>query len=189
MRKVDCEKAQEWIVSDLDLTLDQDLRHRLNQHLATCQSCREAKIAYHDLWASLAGDMPEDPGEAFWNDYRVSLRAKLDAVPVRCSGAWSSWLFTWKAAALFVPAMIALLLVFLGSWKDATRQPRVDDASRHRLLLELNEVYGPTLEEVLPAAFLDRFPAELLHSKIMGTSYPVPRWFEVEDEPSLPHLE
>jgi len=133
--------------------------------------------------------MPEDPGEAFWNDYRVSLNKKLDEASSRRPVAWSLRAFPWKATAVVVPAMVALfLVVFLGLGGEATRQPFVDHAGCQKLFQELSEIYGPTSEEIIPGAYFDFVTTTVAYSRRATATRLLPRWFEVEDEPNQPYL-
>jgi len=188
MKHIDCEKAQDWMVADLDGSLDDGLRGLLEHHVAGCRVCREARMAFQDIWSSLATDTQEDLGEDFWKDYHTSLNAKLDTVSLPWWTAWYSRRFAWPATAVFVPAILALMLVVFGSGMEQPRHLPVDNASCQSLLQELNEVYGPTSEERISGAYSERVKTELLNSSKATAASSMLTWFEVEDEPNPPYL-
>lgn len=188
MRKIDCEKAQEWIVAKLDESLDEKLRGSLEQHVAACETCREAEIALKDLWSSLTEDTLEDPGEAFWKDYRMSLNGKLVKASPRPRRVQSVWRIGWKAPAVLAPAMLAVVLVFVVLSREAPRQPPVENVTCRTLLTGLNEVYGPTSEEIIPKMYSARIRSELLSARKARRAAYLLRWFEVEEELNLPSL-
>lgn len=188
MKHIDCNTAQDWIVADLDRSLDDDLRLSLEEHMAQCPVCREAQTGLRHIWTALAGDMPVDLGGDFWKDFHASLLARMDTVSTQPRTGWRSWKLGWEATAVFVPAMVALVIVFLGSTRELPQQLPVDNATRQKLLTELNELYGPSSEEGVSAADLDQVKTELLRTRKATAGASTLTWFEVEDEPNPPHL-
>ncbi|MFH0824784.1 MAG: hypothetical protein V2B18_18685 [Pseudomonadota bacterium] len=188
MGTLDCEKAHQWLIEDMDQGLDEDVRRSLRNHLDLCRACRRAEEEYRYLWKYIADDVPPDPGEAFWEDYRSSLNKKLEEIRRRRSLSWYFQLSSWKRAAVFASALAALTAVLVGWNEEKLTYPPPDQAICRDLVRELNEIYGPTAEEGLPGTYVDRAGIVLSASKNVVPSYGIPTWFEVEDEPSPPYF-
>jgi hypothetical protein len=188
MRNIDCDRAQEWIVADLDETLDDELRVSLEAHLAGCERCADAFNTWRALWSALMGDRQEDPGEAYWQDYRRSLNAKLDAVSLRRWPSWGFWGFGWRATAVLAPATLALVLMLHMPVGQVLGPQPVDGRTCQRLLNDLNEVYGPTTEETVSKAYSECVKSEVLTVRNSTAAGSALTWFEVEDDPITPFL-
>lgn len=186
MRRIDCEKAQEWIVADLDDTLDDDLRQRLYLHLLSCRKCRDARIAFKKIWSLLESDVPEDPGQAFWENYYSSFRTKLAKAPERQNRNGVFWGIGWRAAAVLVPLAIVLLPVLFSPVEPTSIVPETGRAANQKLLVDLHEVYGPTSEETAPTALAAYVGSG--NTNLPSTMGLAVKWFEVEDEAGPPFL-
>lgn len=187
MRHLDCEKAQEWIVADLDGTLEDDGRRVLSRHLDGCRECRDAAVAFRKIWALLASDVPDDPGQEFWENYHASFRIKLAGIPERKSMHRGFWNVGWRTAAVLAPLMAVLLLFLFGpDHHPISVVPTAAGAVNQKLLADLQEVYGPTTEETTHtamAAYVRSGGSSLPYAMGLGE-----KWFEVEDESLPPHL-
>ena len=120
MRKLDCPRAEELIIRDLDEGLDQERLALLESHISQCSSCRRFREETNSLLASVAADVPEDPGEDFWRYYDVSLEARL-----REKSLNRPWGFGLKLAGVLMVGMLALLVVRWGVMEP--QEPRSMD--------------------------------------------------------------
>lgn len=182
MRKLHCTKAEELIIRDLDEGLDSEPLALLESHISQCPSCRRFKEEMSSLLASVAADVPEDPGEDFWRYYDVSLQARLQEKSVS-----RSWGFGLRLAGVVMAGILAVLVVRWGVMEP--QEPKMMDNRVAMLLIQdLNGLYGPVRDEfVIPSSpsngLLDALTPELSRDDgALGT------WFEVEDESDDPLL-
>jgi hypothetical protein len=180
MKTRECNEAERLIIGDLDEGLKPSERERLEQHLSLCEPCRQVREETLALVSSIASDLPEEPGEEYWKLYHQSLDARLKEQALK--PAWSFW---WKAAGVFVAAVIALVVIrveIFQSWGPRL-VPEPQLAMSSDLIHELEQVYGPTSEE-LPGGSLYGDP--LLTVANAKVAAPLDdsdvQWFEVEDE-------
>lgn len=179
MKNIICAKAKELIVMDLDEGLDSSERQRLEGHLGECAHCKQWRDETAGILASVAADVPADPGEQFWKYYETSLQARLQE-----KQAPTSWNFLWKAVGAVALAAVVFMAIWLGSGSlDPVRHQVGEQASvSPALIQELEQLYGPGTDET-PAS-------SLAHDRLvaftgLGASYSEeepPEWFEVEDE-------
>jgi hypothetical protein len=182
MKHLTCSEVAEWLIQDLDQGLRPDRIQDLERHMNTCHACRQVKTDLSDLWSALERDIPDDPGEAYWKQYQVSLDAKLEEAETRRARPWG---LAWKGFAVLAPAAIALALVILGPTPHAPYQRPVRDVRSATLFQELSQHYGPTAEEVIPGAYVSRIRNGFSASDSSRASGVEAQWFEVEDDPSF----
>ncbi len=186
MKNLNCRKAEEWIVTDLDEGLEHEKRLILEDHLLGCASCRKMREDTELLLSEVAADAPEDPGEAFWKSYRNSLDARLRERDI--SRSWSfwwtrAWGFGWKPASVFGMAILVFVMISIGIFHPWGSRPPTDEALSPQLIGELNQLYGPVSDETyfaLPGD--DSQFSRISSSSILDESFM--EWFEVEDEPN-----
>jgi Putative zinc-finger len=184
MKTRECDEAERLIITALDEGLKPSEQERLENHLRLCAPCRQVREESLALLSAIASDIPEEPGEQYWKLYYQSLDARLkeqELKPVR--GFW------WKAAGVFVAAVIALLVIRVAIFQPDYRQIADLRVMSPDLFQELAQVYGPSSEELSPGALYGyplltvvdaRAAARLDESDV--------QWFEVEDEPGPLYL-
>jgi hypothetical protein len=187
MKSLNCRKAEEWIVTDLDEGLEHEKRLILEDHLLGCASCRKMREDTGSLLSDVAADLPEDPGEAFWRYYRTSLDARLrDRDISRSLGFW--WTrargFWWKPASVFAMAILVFVIISIGIFHPRSFRPSIDEAVASQLIGELNQLYGPDSDELTHFTVTagDAQLAQVSRSSVLDESFV--EWFEVEDEPN-----
>jgi hypothetical protein len=178
MKTRECNEAEKLIVADLDECLKPSEKERLENHLRVCAPCRQVREESLALLSAIASDLPEEPGEEFWKLYHQSLDARLKEQALK--PVWGLW---WKAAGVFVAAVIALLVIRVAIFQPDNRQIADLRVMSPDLFQELEQVYGPTSEELSPGLLYGdllltvvdaRAAARLDESDV--------QWFEVEDE-------
>ena len=187
MKNLDCRKAEEWIVTDLDEGIEHQRRLILEDHLSGCASCRKMREDTKLLLSGVAADAPEDPGEAFWKLYRISLDARLrDRDISRSWGFWRTrdWSFGWKPASALAMAVLVFVIISIGIFHPWGSRPSTDEAVSPQLIGELNELYGPVSDELPYFAFTSGDAQFLQASRSSGLDDSSVEWFEVEDEPN-----
>jgi hypothetical protein len=179
MKNLNCRKAEEWIVTDLDEGLEHEKRLILEDHLLGCASCRKMREDTESLLSDVAADVPEDPGEAFWRYYRISLDARL-----RDRDIPRSWGFWWKPASVFAMAILVFVIISIGIFHPRSFRPSIDEAEASQLIGELNQLYGPDSDDLTYFAVTagDAQLAQVSRSSVLDESFV--EWFEVEDEPN-----
>ncbi len=184
MKTRECNEAEKLIIADLDEGLKPSEQERLENHLRLCAPCRQVREESLALLSAIASDLPEDPGEEFWKLYHQSLDARLKEQELK-----PLWGFWWKAAGVFVAAVIALLVIRVAIFQPDNRQIADLRVMSPDLFQELEQVYGPTSEELSPGSLYGdplltvvdaRADARLDDSDV--------QWFEVEDEPGPLYL-
>jgi hypothetical protein len=174
MKTRHCSEAEKLIVAELDEGLNPSQQERLENHLRECAPCSRVREETFALLSSIASDLPEEPGEEFWRLYNQSLNAKLkeqESKPV-----WSFW---WKAAGVFVSAILALVVIRVATLQPGDPQIAARYAMSPDVILELEQVYGPTSEELPPTSVY----GDQLFSVVDARSDDnYEQWFEVEDE-------
>jgi hypothetical protein len=78
---MNCELAQEDIVLAVYGELPDDRMHRLDQHLAHCEACRQEMEAISALYKALSAAPPLEPSPSLVARARVRLDEALDAMP------------------------------------------------------------------------------------------------------------
>ncbi len=142
MKTRECNEAEKLIIVGLDEGLIPSQQERLEKHLRRCAPCRQVREETRALMSSIASDLPEEPGEDFWKLYHQSLDARLKEQDLK--PAWGLW---WKAAGVFVAAVMALVLIRVTVFQPDNRQIVDLRAMSPDLIRELGQVYGPTPEE------------------------------------------
>ncbi|MEJ2715670.1 MAG: zf-HC2 domain-containing protein [Deltaproteobacteria bacterium] len=176
MRKLDCTKAEELIIRDLDEGLDREMAALLESHVSHCSSCRDFREEAASLLASVAADVPDDPGEDFWRYYDVSLEARL-----REKSLSRPWGFGLKLAGVILAGILAVLVVRWGLMEP--QKPRMMDNRVAMLLIQdLNGLYGPVGEEFAIPANPPNQLLEALTPEVSRSDDALVTWFEVEDE-------
>jgi hypothetical protein len=178
MKTRECNEAEKLIIGDLDEGLTPSEQERLEHHLSLCEPCRQVREETRALLSSIASDLPEEPEEEYWRLYRQSLDARLKEQSSK--PAWGFW---WKAAGAFVAAVIALLVIRVAIFQPDNRQIADRRVISSDLIHELQQVYGPTSEE-LPGGSL--YGGQRLTVANARTATHLDdsdvQWFEVEDE-------
>ena len=186
MKNLNCRKAEEWIVTDLDEGLEHEERVILENHLVGCASCRKLREDTKLLLSEVASDAPEDPGEDFWKLYRISLDARLrerDIARSRGFGWTRSWGFGWKQASFFAMAILVFVISLIGVFHLSGFRTSTDEAMSPQLIVELNQLYGPVSDEL---TYFGLTPGEAQFYQVSRSSVlddSSVEWFEVEDEP------
>lgn len=117
---MNCELAQEDIVLSVYGELPDDRAHRLEQHLAQCERCRQEMDAFAALQKAMSATPMPEPSPSLLARTRLRLDEALDAIPQggffrRLSQRFRRGLGTLKGAP--VMAMVLLLLgVAGGGW-------------------------------------------------------------------------
>jgi len=188
MKDLNCRKAEEWIVTDLDEGLEHEERVILENHLVGCASCRKMRDDTKLLLSEVAAGALEDPGEDFWKLYRMSLDARLREHDVARSwgfGWTRSWSFGWKQASVFATAILVVVISLIGVFHLRDFRPPTDEAASSQLIAELNQLYGPEPDEL---TYFDLSPGDGQFYKVSKSSSVLDdssmEWFEVEDEPN-----
>jgi hypothetical protein len=180
MKTRECNEAEKLIIGDLDGGLTPSELERLELHLSLCEPCLQVREETRALLSSIASDLPEEPGEEFWKLYHQSLGARLKEQALK--PVWGFW---WKTAGVFVAAVIALVVIRVAIFEPYNPQIAVSSDLIH----ELEQVYGPTSEE-LPGGSL--YGDQLLTVVDARTAARLDdndvQWFEVEDEPGPLYL-
>jgi hypothetical protein len=185
MRNIDCGKAEEFIVTDLDEGLGHKERLILEHHLSGCASCSGMRNQTKLLLSDLTTDTVQDPGEAFWRYYRVSLDARLRDRDISSSSVfgWTrAWGIGWKPVGVLAMAIL-ILIISVGIFDTWNFRPSIDSTLSAQLVGELNQLYGPVTEE---QAYFTVATEEMRYpqaSQLVSDDSSV-EWFEVEDEPN-----
>ncbi len=178
MKTHDCNEAEKLIIADLDEGLKPSEQDRLENHLRLCAPCRQVREESLALLSAIASDLPEEPGEQYWKLYHQSLDVRLKEQQLK-----SVWGFWWKAAGVFVAAVIALLVVRVAIFQP--NSPQIADlrVMSPDLIQELEQVYGPTSEELSPGSlFGDPLLTVADARDVAALDESDVQWFEVEDE-------
>ena len=176
MRKLNCHQAEKLIIQDLDGDLDSGRAVDLEAHLRDCSGCRQFKEEMGSILSAVAADLPEEPGEHYWTNYRVSLEARLaekESQPRRG--------LMFKAAAALVAAGLVCLIIWLGEFEFG-HQPATDLTARLEVIEDLNAVYSPTDPETGSSTAVSGQMVTALGQKATGYEEGYLSWFEVEDE-------
>lgn len=164
------------MVLDLDEGLEPDEKEVLESHLRDCPSCSSARETFSALLTSVAVDVPPDLKDEFWKRYDSSLAA---AIREKETSSGVRWSFRWKVAGALLAAAFVFAAVFTGFYDFQT--PKIEDrrVSSQLLIEELNDLYGPSSEDFLPALQYQTVLTELKTSRAKDT---FAEWFEEEDE-------
>ena len=176
MRKLNCHQAEKLIIQDLDGVLDPGRAIDLEAHLRDCSGCRQFKEEMSSILSTVAADLPDEPGEHYWTNYRVSLEAQLAE-----KEAQPRWSLMLKAAGALVAAGLVCLIIWLGEF-EIGHQPVTDRTARLEVIEDLNVVYGPTDPETGSSAIVSGQMVKALGQKATGYDEGYLSWFEVEDE-------
>lgn len=102
-----CQKAQEWLSQAMDGELDASSRLKLDQHLASCQTCRSVRTDWERAGVLLRSEVvAAPPAEVLWADVRRAIRVtQPEAEP-----AVPGWRLKWASA------FVGGLLLVMGVW-------------------------------------------------------------------------
>ena len=192
MKDSDCRTMEELILTDLDEGLPQEKRVVLERHVSECAACRKTWEDTRLLLSEIAADVPEDPGETFWSNYQISLKARLRERDLEAhlrktknSISWGSG-FWWKAAGAFAVAGLVFIVVSVGVFQHHAARSLTDESSvSSHLISDLNQLYGPVLaDEATYGHEFDTEDSHLTNSILAPSDDALGEWFEAEDEPS-----
>jgi|SRR5271157_3920848 len=178
MKTRECNEVEKLIIADLDEGLKPSEQECLENHLLLCRPCRQVRDESLALLSAIASDLPEEPGEQYWKLYHQSLDARLKEKELR--PVWSFW---WKAAGVFAVAVCALLVVHVVIFQP--NNPQIADlrVMSPDLIQELEQVYGPTSEELSPGSLYGDPLLTVVDARAaVGLDESDVQWFEVEDE-------
>jgi anti-sigma factor RsiW len=182
-----CQRAQRHIQAGLADELDFATRRKLEEHLASCPSCRAARAAAMRLTAQAALHLPRpEPAPAADQAVRARIRAVVRQ-PRR--SAWHHARYALRAGL----AAAATLLLILG-WQTARPQPhRQRIETMHTLLAVLADdpaVFETATESADRQRALREFGRELLLSQGLLDFEDAPySWPFLEvDEPDALHI-
>lgn len=175
MNKLDCVRAEEMIIEDLDEGLSPKRLALLEDHLAGCNVCRRSRAATADVLSLVASDIPNEPSEEYWRLYRQSLQTLLAEKDLP-----APWRSSWKL--VMVTAGVALLV--LGLWRGAPLLDRVSPRAEipKEIMTDLEHLYGPVRGEI-PEPVLTNDQLCALSGIGSNGREAIIGWFEVEDEP------
>lgn len=176
MRKLNCHQVEKLIIQDLDGILDSGRVIDLEAHLRDCNGCRQFKEEMGSILSAVAADLPEEPGEHYWTNYRVSLEARLAE-----KESQPHWSFMFKAAGALVAAGLVCLIIWLGG-SELGHQPVTDRTVRLEVIEDLNGIYGPTDPETGLSATVSGHMVKALSQEATGYEERYLSWFEIEDE-------
>jgi predicted anti-sigma-YlaC factor YlaD len=131
------------IVPYLKGELSVEERERVARHVDDCPECRETLEAAREVFALLAGSVPEPPA-VDWGSYQAELRARRDR-----RGRWSfrSWRPAAVATAVVVAAIVLVVQPFgrdrggsgdLGRYEEAVMGQRLEIVKQSALLERLD---------------------------------------------------
>jgi len=180
MKTISCANATDLIVRDLDeglSTLDKSI---LETHVQGCLHCQQWREETAGMLASIAADVPEDPGDEFWKYYETSLHARLAEAEPR-----NSWGFFWKTVGAVAFAGTIFAVIWLGGFDPRSHPLHGDKVSwSPALIQELEQLYGPDPEETLTSTLARDHLVAFTDLAGAPSGEEVPGWFEVEDEPN-----
>jgi len=179
MKRIDCSEAERLIVQDLDEGLDRGGDVRLKNHLQTYQNCARMRKEMRSVLSAALTDVPPSPDEDFWKRYDSSLEALIREKDLEGRRGWR-----WQVALpSFAAVMIVVaVMLFNMDWHN----PRVEQtaaSSSSVEIEELNQIFGPSPEELSPST--DNDMTVVLSG---ATDEAFIQWFEVEEEPSQTFL-
>ncbi|MBI5569730.1 MAG: zf-HC2 domain-containing protein [Desulfomonile tiedjei] len=186
MKTPDCNTIEEWIITDLDRGLSSEEKTLLAQHLDQCGPCRETRDELTRLLSTFRSDVPEDPGQVFWQRYHSSLEARVQERSFQRNRFWN---VRWNYAAVAFAAMLLLTAALVTHFQDSQVKPHAMVAMSPELMQEFQQLYGPVPDEGFDS------DGESMERLMLMVEVNSPRyadaylsWFEVEDESSLPFL-
>ena len=138
MKRLDCHKAEDWIIARLDGSLDNEGEQLLQEHLRRCAACRAFREETAALLSAVASDVPSDPGEDFWKRYDSSLDARLRERALH--GPPLGW---WRTALVAVAASLLVVVIGLATMQYYQHM-EPDRVARSTVLMEeFSQLYGP----------------------------------------------
>jgi hypothetical protein len=180
MKTIPCAKATDLIVRDLDEELNSSDKQILESHVRECLHCQQWREETAGILASIAADVPEDPGEDFWKYYETSMQARL-----RERESQTPWNFFWKALGAVALAGAVVAVIWLGGIDPNSHRPDGGKvAMSPALFLELEQLYGPVGDETLTSNVAHDLRLAVTDLKVSHSDEELPGWFEVEDEPN-----
>jgi hypothetical protein len=150
---MDCKETEKVIEGLFEEDTGDDVRRRLESHLAACKACREEYDRVRQLLESVRTIPVPDPGEPYWSDFLPRLREKIEQAGSRRS----TFIFPLRRI-LVVGSIISLLVVVLGIsfWvsREKTLRPPTNSISWETIDRKIGDVKS---EEELSAlqAFAD----------------------------------
>ncbi len=176
MKGLDCSQAERLIVELLDEGLGDATLRRLEIHLRGCPDCSAFREQVGGLLEALASDVPAPLGPDFWERYHTSLAARLpEREHVR------GWGFTWAGVAAGIGAAIMFVAAIVGIHENE-KPWGMDQRAAVELWQDLDQLYGPTLDEYTLGKNLGAQMIEALATTSRQNGDLPGYWFEVEDQ-------
>jgi predicted anti-sigma-YlaC factor YlaD len=104
-----CKTAEKWVLRSLDGRQDERSRDLVEEHLASCASCRRAAAEYGAMVALLREGRGEAPLPRFWERLEPRLREERKVVPLVL---WERWCLRAIPVFLTLVAVAAGLFLF-----------------------------------------------------------------------------
>jgi hypothetical protein len=177
MKGMNCSKAEALIVASLDESLDAQKIEHLEMHLQSCPKCRRIREQTVNLLATLSADLPKEPAEEFWTRYDSSLNTLLLEKDVH-----RRWAIPWQSAGALLAAGVLLLAIALSMFKEKEQDVSRRESVCVAVIEELDQVYGPTTDEVL-AAVSESPEGVTVENTPSASQEAGPVWFEEEEDP------
>jgi hypothetical protein len=173
MTRLDCSKAEERIVEDLDEGLNTKDRKLLEEHLQACPDCRVFKEEMKRVLDMVAEDKPEAPGELYWKRYDSSLEARWEERNRKKPRTW-----VWRLTA--VAAAMAMFFIGVKFIQTPTLSPINSSPVALDLDTDLEELYLPAALTGAPEPSLDTLLANS-NERSLDDEEIICAWFGVDE--------
>lgn len=155
-----CAKYEPLLAAKLFGDLDSGEQARLEEHLATCDSCREQWAAFQRVLSGIGRPARPEMPEHFWDGYWHRLIERMDKEPAPALSFWervrelfsTKWSWGWQVAAA---ASLLVLGMVIGQYFSTKERP-----------VEIATIQSPPV--IIPAHDANARAAQLLErSKIL----------------------
>ena len=152
---MNCELAQESIVLAVYGELPDDRAHQLEQHLATCERCRQEMEAVAGLHKAMTLMPADEPSPTLLARTRVRLDEALDAMPPGgfFLRRWQSFRrgMGWLRSAPVLASALLVLGLGAGGWTGYRLGRRAETPKRPMLVAQSSAPAVPILAQLDPA--------------------------------------